>query len=83
MRFYWHKLVLTPLLAGLGTTLIVALSLGVAENFNYDVTERSLAVGAGTALIIFMVSGIRLAVKVSRYYLVRAVPDGKIAPRAD
>jgi hypothetical protein len=64
-------------MAGLGTTLIVALSVGVAENFNYDLTERSLAVGAATALITFMVSGIRLAVKRYRYYLVRSVRAAK------
>jgi len=58
---------LTSLKAGVGAALIVGLLLGFLENFNFDVTGRSLAAGAITALLTLMVIAIASGMKRLRY----------------
>jgi len=62
------KLLWTALTAGIFGALIFAGLLGALENFNYDVTGRSLAVGTAIALVTFLVIGTKSAVKRYRYW---------------
>jgi hypothetical protein len=58
---------LNALKAGLGMALLFAFALGRLENFNYDVTNRAVIVGAITALITFLAIAIKSSIKKYRY----------------
>jgi hypothetical protein len=49
--------------SGICTALLFAILLGGLENFNYDLTERSVAVGAITAVITFLIVAVRATAK--------------------
>jgi len=67
VRGHWFKAILTALKVGVCAALLFAVLLAVGEDFNFDVTDRSLSVGAITALITFLVVAIRSTVKRYRY----------------
>jgi hypothetical protein len=61
VRNVWN-LMLTSLTFGLCAGLLVAVFVGTLENFNYDLTQRCLAVGALTAVITFLIVATRSSV---------------------
>jgi ABC-type enterobactin transport system permease subunit len=54
---------MTALTAGICTALLFAILLGSLENFNYAVTERSVAAGALTAVVVFVIALMRSTAK--------------------
>ena len=53
------NLMLTALKVGLCAGLLFAILLGALENFNYDLTGRTVAVGAISAVITFLIVAMR------------------------
>ena len=63
----WLKVTLTAVKVGVGTALLFAVLLGYLEKFDFDVTNRSLTVGAIAALITFLSLTITSLVNRYRY----------------
>jgi hypothetical protein len=57
------SLMWTAVTVGLCAGLLFAILLGTLENFNYDLTERSMAVGAIAAVITFLIVVMRSTAK--------------------
>jgi hypothetical protein len=67
VRGNWFNATLNALKAGIGMALLFAFVLGRLENFSYDVTSRSVIVGALTALITFLAIAIKSSIRRYRY----------------